>query len=145
MLVASLLGMAAGSVAFALLFRIRQALDAGPGDEPLELVGALAMGLYVSAFGWVWVFPSVLIWLAAFVRADMAIARPLPGLLFGLACGAAAAVAIWVPVGAGVVLLDLGSTLFLAAIGAVVGSTTWSGYVLLSRSLGARARGSPTG
>ena len=144
MLVATLLGWLVGGVAFALSWRILDLVQAGPDDPAWEIQGddallqALPMGLYVAGFGCVWVFPSVLIWLAAFVRADMAIVRTLPAVLFGLACGAAAAVAIWVPLGAGAVMLDLESLLFFAAHGALVGAVTWTSYVLLARLVGAR-------
>lgn len=144
MLVATLLGWLVGGVAFALSWRVLDIVQAGPEDEAFRIDGgeallqALPMGLYVVGFGCVWVFPSVLLWLAAFVRGDMAVARPLPAVLFGLACGAAAAVAIWIPIGAGAVMLDLESLLFFAAHGALVGAVTWTSYVLLARLVGAR-------
>jgi hypothetical protein len=144
-LVATLLGWLVGGVAFAVLWRILDVIQAGPDDPAWEIYGghallqALPMGLYVTGFGCVCVFPSALIWLAAFVRADMAIARNPPAVLFGLACGAAAAVAIWVPLGAGAVMLDLESLLFFAAHGALVGAVTWTSYVALARLVGTRS------
>jgi hypothetical protein len=134
---ATLAGWLAGTTLCGSAMALLEGLD--PGDPWLSWRVAAAF----SALGCGIAFPGALVWLALFLRKDSALLRVemAPGL--GAACGTALAFGLFAASG-GLHVLGLAGLWFLG-LGALVGATTWTAYVLLARWLAARvpaARGS---
>jgi hypothetical protein len=128
---ATLAGWLEGTTLCGCAMALLEGLD--PGDPWLSWRVAAAF----SALGCGIAFPVALVWLALLLRKDSALLRVEVAPGFGAACGTALAFGLFAASGGLFVLGMVAGTWFLG-LGALVGATTWTAYVLLARWLAAR-------